>query len=50
MDPENIGMYTWKGKRDGKYSLCELMKRQEDIANEKTLLQLHGEKLGVTVD
>ena len=50
IDPENISKYTWKGRKDGSYSLHTLMKRQDDFANEKTLLQLHGEKLGVTVD
>ena len=50
IDLENINKYTWKGRKDGSYSLHTLMKRQDDFANEKTLLQLHGEKLGVTVD
>ena len=50
IDPENIGKYTWKGTKDGAYSLHDLMKKQEDFMNEKTLLMLHGEKLGVTID
>ena len=51
VDPTCIAKYTWKGsKKDNVYSLHELMLLQEDFQNEKTLLQLHGEKFGVTVD
>ena len=51
IDPTCIAEYTWKGsKKDNAYNLHELMLLQEDFQNEKTLLQLHGEKFGVMVD
>ena len=59
IDPDNIKMYTAKGKAavagssssDGNdYSIRNLMKLQEDFTDEITLLQYHAQQLGVRVD
>ena len=61
IDPLNINKYTEHDKKtdsecDGNdltgciFSLKELMKKQRDFAEETTLLQYYGNKLGVVVD
>ena len=63
LDPINIHHYTAEGRKDAdsnpiqatdptgcNWSINELMTRQSDFINELTLLQYHGQKLGVVVD
>ena len=63
IDPHNIQHYTEKGKKNVSedptfpvdptgcnFSIDKLMKQQIDFVNELTLLQYHGNLLGVTVD
>ena len=63
IDPHNIQHYTEKGKKNVSedptfhvdptgcnFSIDKLMKQQMDFVNELTLLQYHGNLLGVTVD
>ena len=64
LDPTNIVHYTEKGKKNDSrtpnntpvdptgcnFSIRKILQLQTDFANELTLLQYHGQKLGVAVD
>ena len=56
LDPSNLSKYTEKGRHDNMGLLLEdtsiklLMQKQQDFMSELTLLQFHGNKLGVTID
>ena len=63
LDPDHIHLYSSEGKKNANpnlthpadptgcnYSIQAMMNKQRDFVNELTLLQYHGQKLGVVID